>query len=170
MHQFQAVTDHSHTFKFEAFDKNGVPLWTEELKNLVVNTGLDDILDKFYKGSAYTAAHYIGLTAGTPTIAAADTMSSHTGWTEQTGYNEAARQAFVPGTVASQSVSNSGSVAVFTITSAATTIGGGFLTTVSTKGGTTGTLIGAVAFSGGDRVLGAGDTLQVTVTATAASA
>lgn len=168
MDQVQLQEKHGHVFIFEAFDPDGNLKWREEVPNLVVNEGLDDILAKYYKGSSYTAAHYVGLTDGTPTVDAGDTMGSHPGWTEVTDYDEAARPDFTPGTVSGQSVDNSGSKATFTINSSVT-IGGGFLTTDSTKGGTASTLVGAAAFSGGDRSLQSGDTLNVTVTATASS-
>jgi hypothetical protein len=148
---------------------DGALKWRETIDNLVVNEGLDDLLDKYFKGSAYTAAHYVGLTDGTPTVAAGDTMSSHAGWTEVQAYSEGSRQTFTPGTVASQSVDNSASKASFSINGTAT-VGGAFLTTNNTKGGTTGTLYGGGAFTGGDRSVANGDTLNVTVTATSAAA
>lgn len=151
------------------FGPDGKEKWRDTAFNLVVNEGLNDLLDKYFKGSTYTAAHYVGLTDGTPTPAAGDTMASHAGWTEVTAYTEGTRQAFTPGTVASQSVDNSASKATFSI-NGTTTVGGLFLTTNNTKGGSTGTLYGAAAFSGGDKSLGNGDTLQVTATATAAAA
>lgn len=154
---------------FEAYDPDGNHLWTITEKNLVVNEGLDEILDKFWKGSTYTASHFVGLTAGTPTFAAGNTLASHAGWTEQTGYDEAARQTLTLGTVSGQSVDNSASKASFTITSNSTTVGGGFIATNSTKGGTTGILIGGAAFTGGDQTLSAGSTLNVTATLTASS-
>jgi len=136
---------------------------------LVVNEGLDDVLEKYLKGSSYTAAHYVGLTDGTPTFAAADTMASHAGWTEVTAYDEAARQTATWGSVSSQSVDNSASKATFTISTNSTTIGGAFLSTDNTKGGTTGTLYGGGAFSAGDKTLDDDDVLYVTVTASAAA-
>lgn len=156
---------------FEAFDPNGNLKWREEIANLTTNEGLDEILDKFWKGSAYTAAHYLGLTDGTPTFAAGDTLSSHAGWAEVTDYDEAARVDLTAllGAVSSQQVDNSGSAASFSI-NASVTIGGGFIATDNTKGGTTGILIGGAAFSGGDRSLQSGDTLNITVTITEASA
>lgn len=138
--------------------------------NLVVTTGLNDVLDKYYKGSSYTAAHYCGLTDGTPTVAAGDTMASHAGWVEVTAYDEAVRQTITWGSVSGGSVNNSASKAVFTISTNSTTIGGGFVVTNSTKGGSTGTLVGAAAFTAGDKVLDDNDTLSVTVTATATAA
>ena len=157
-------------YKFECFDKDGNLKWEDENHNTVVNTGLDDALDKYFKGSAYTAAFYVGLTDGTPTVAAADTMASHAGWVEVTVYDEATRPALTLGSVASQSVDNSASKASFAINADTTTVGGAFVTTNNTKGGSTGTLYGAAALSAGDKSLDNGDTLQVTVTLTAASA
>jgi hypothetical protein len=159
-----------HNYLFEARDKDGKIKWTVEEDNIVPNEGLDEILDKFYKGSSYTASHFVGLTDGTPTVNAADTMASAAGWSEVTAYDEGTRQAFTPGTVSSQSVDNSASKAVFTISTNGTTIGGGFLTTNNTKGGTSGELVSVVAFTAGDKSLDDGDTLSVTVTATMATA
>lgn len=149
--------------------EQGILKWKEQINNTVVNVGLDDVLDKYFKGSAYTAAHYVGLMSGTPTVAAADTMASHAGWTEVTAYSEGVRQTLTLGTVSGQAVSNSASKAVFTISSDTTTIGGAFTTTDSTKGGTAGTLYGAAAFSAGNKTLDTNDSLQVTVNLTAAS-
>jgi len=159
----------SDLFEVECYDSKGRLKWRDTIKNLVVDEGLDDVLDKYLKGSAYTAAHYVGLTDGTPTPNAADTMASHAGWAEVQLYDEAARQTATWGAVSGKSVDNSASKAVFTISTNATTIGGCFLCTNSTKGGTTGTLYGVGAFTAGNKVLDAADILNVTVTATAAS-
>lgn len=156
-------------FEVECFDKDGNLKWTDTIKNLVVNVGLDDALDKYFKGSTYTAAHYVGLTDGTPTVAAADTMASHAGWTEVVAYDEAVRQTLTLGSVSSQSVDNSASKAVFTISSDSTTIGGAFISTDDTRGGSTGTLYGGGAFTAGDKSLDDDDVLNVTVTASAAA-
>lgn len=158
-----------HQYVFEARDKDGNLLWEETVFNLTVNEGLNEILDKFWKGAGYTAAHYVGLTGNSPTVAAADTLASHAGWTEVTAYSEANRQALTLGAVSGQSVSNTASKATFTINADGTAIGGAFVATNSTKGGTTGILIGGAALSA-NRTLNTGDTLTITVTATAASA
>lgn len=141
-----------------------VPKFATTANNIVVNTGLDDILDKYFKGSSYSAAHYIGLMSGTPSPAAGHTMASHAGWSEITNYDEAARQTFTTGAVSSQSINNSGSKAVVTASSGGFTAGGAFLTTNSTKGGTAGTLVSAAAFTGGNEALDEGDTLTITYT------
>lgn len=175
----QAATKHQHRFDVECYDSEGNLKWVDYGYNTVVNTGLDDILDKYYKGSTYTAAHYCGLiTGGTspaPAIAAGDTMASHTGWTENVNVSNSpnVRQTVTWGSVSGQSVDNSASKASFTIAVVSPdsqTIYGAFLTTDSTLGGTAGTLIAAAAFTGGNKVLNGGDSLNVTVTATAASA
>jgi len=142
--------------------RNGEILWTETARNLMVNVGLDDVLDKYFSGSAYTASHFIGLTDGTPTFAAGDTMASHAGWAEVTAYDEAARPGYTPGAVSGQSVSNSTSKATFTVSTGGATLGGAFVATDATKGGTAGVLVAGLAFGGGDRTLNAGDTLEIT--------
>lgn len=157
-------------FTVRCYDQAGNLKWEDHFHNLVVNAGLDDALDKHLKGSSYTAAWYVGLTDGTPTPAAADTMSSHAGWTEVVAYDEGTRQALTLGSVSGQSVDNTGNEATFTISTDSTTVGGAFITTGSAKEGTTGVLYGVGAFSGGDKTLSDGDTLEVTATLTAAAA
>jgi hypothetical protein len=94
-------------------------------------------------------------------------MSSHIGWTEVTAYSNANRPTatFATPTTADPSVvTNSASPASFNINATAT-IGGAFLTSNNTKGGTTGTLFSAADFqSPGDRSVVNGDTLNVTYT------
>jgi len=150
-------------------DAQGNVKWTDDFENLVVNAGLDDSLDKHLKGSAYTAAWYMGLTDGTPTFAAGDTQAGHAGWVEVTAYDEAARATVTFGAVSGQSVDNSGAPEVFTISANDTVIGGAFVSTTSTKGGSVDTLYGGGAFSAGDKTLDDNDTLTVTVTCTAAA-
>ncbi len=168
-------------YVFECFDRYGRLKWRETVKNIVVNEGLDDLLDKYLKGSGYTAAWYVGLVdnANWTAFAAGDTAAkinttanppTTNGWQECTAYDEATREALTLGSVSGQSVDNSASKASFTI-NATKTLKGGFIASVGTKGGTTGVLYGEVAFtSGNTRAVESGDTLNVTVTLTAASA
>lgn len=159
-------------YHVEAFDPQGNLKWTEDFDNLVVNEGLDDSLDKHLKGSAYTAAWYVGLTDGTPTPAAGDTITgTHAGWVEVTAYDEAVRQTLTLGAVSSQSVDNVGNEATFTISTNGTVIGGAFIVSDDTKGGSvSGILYGVGAFSAGDKTLDDNDTLKVTLTCTSAAA
>ena len=124
---------------------------------------------KYFTGSTYTAAWYLGLygAGATNNPAASDTMASHAGWTEVTAYSQATRPACTFGTptTADPSVAtNSASPATFSI-NATTTVGGAFLTSNNTKGGTTGILFSAADFqSPGDRAVVNGDTITVTYT------
>lgn len=157
-------------YRLEAFDPDGNLKWEETIENLVTNVGLNDILDRYLKGSAYTAAFHVLLTDGTPTVDPSDTMAVHAGWTEVVAYSEATREALVLGTVAAQSVNNSASKASFSINADSTTIGGAGLCTDNAKSGTVGVLYSVAAFTATDKGLDNGDTLNVTVTCTAASA
>jgi hypothetical protein len=167
MHEAKKLSTH---YRVECHDRDGNLKWTDEFDNLVVTAGLNDSLDKHFKGSGYTAAWYVGLAGSSPTFAAADTMASHGGWTEVAAYDEAARQALTLGSVSGGSVSNAASKAVFTISTNSTVIGGAFVASVNTKSGSTGILYGGGAFSGGNRTLNDDDTLSITVTLTAAAA
>jgi len=162
------IAMHTH-WRVECRDRAGRLRWVDEFDNLVVNEGLNDSLDKHFKGSGYTAAWYVGLTGSTPSFAADDTMASHSGWTEVTAYDETVRETLTLGAVSGQSVDNSANKATFTIDTNDTTIGGAFIVSNSTKGGSTGVLYGGGAFSAGDKQLDDDDTLSVTVTLTASA-
>ena len=156
-------------YTIQCHDKDGNLKWEAEAPNLVVNVGLQDMNSKYFTGSSYTAAWYLGLygAGASNSPSASDTMSSHAGWTEVTAYTQSTRPACTFGTptTANPSVAtNSASPATFSI-NATTTVGGAFLTSNSTKGGTTGTLYSAADFSSpGDRSVVSGDTLTVTYT------
>ena len=156
-------------YKIQCHDAQGNLKWEAESKNLVVNVGLQDMNAKYFTGSAYTATWYIGLygAGASNTPAASDTMSSHAGWTENTGYSNATRPActFATPTTANPSVAtNSASPASFTI-NATSTVGGAFLTSNNTVGGSTGTLFSAADFGApGDRSVASSDILNVTYT------
>ncbi|MFL1405388.1 hypothetical protein ACJO2E_08605 [Marinobacter sp. M1N3S26] len=145
-------------WRAEFRDPEGNLLHVAEWENLIVNEGLDQLLDGGLVGAG---PWYIGLTDGSPTVAAEDTMGTHDGWGEVSGYDEINRQNWTPGTVANQTVDNSGAAAEFTITNNSTTIGGAFLTNNATKDGSTGKLFAAGAFEQGDVTLSAGSTITV---------
>ena len=157
-------------YTLQCLDKDGKLKWEAKSHNLVVNVGLQDMNTQYFKGSSYTAAWYVGLVTGPgsgTTFAAADTMSSHAGWTENVGYSNATRPAATFGTATTADpsvIDNSASPASFTI-NATSVVAGAFLVNNSTKGGTTGTLFSASDFtSPGDRSVVSADTLNVTYT------
>lgn len=170
-------TRHQHIFEVECVGPDGKVKWTDTAHNIVVNVGLSDILQCYYTGestvdptgtSPAQANQFVGLIDDSPTVAAADTMATQAGWTEAVPYSESVRQEIDWGSESSQSCSNTASKASFSI-NAGDTVGGAFLCDDNTKSGSSGTLIGAAVFSGGDKVVADGDTLNVTVTATASS-
>lgn len=156
-------------YRLECRDAGGNLKWQAESSNLVVNAGLKDMNDKYFAGSAYTAVWYLGLygAAASNNPAAGDTAASHAGWVEVTTYSNATRPVctFGAATTADPSViSNSASPAVFNINGTAT-VGGAFLISNNTKGGTTGILFSAADFQApGDRSVANGDTLTLTYT------
>lgn len=156
-------------YTLQCFDKEGVLKWETKSHNLVVNVGLQDMNTKYFSGSAYTAAWFIGLITGPgsgTTFSATDTIASKA-WTENTGYSNATRPSATFGTATTADpsvISNSASPASFNI-NATSVIAGAFLVSNNTKGGTTGILFSASDFqSPGDRSVVSGDTLNVTYT------
>ena len=152
-------------FKVTCFDANGNLKWEDQFHNLVVNVGLKDLNDKYFTGAAYTAAWYLGLVDGgtTPSYVAGDQLSSHTGWTENTSYSGTRKTAvFAAASTADPSViDNTASPAVFNMTGTAT-IAGAFLT--SAVSGTSGILFSEGNFTGGNKIVANGDTVNVTYT------
>ena len=156
-------------YKVQCHDADGNLKWETEVEdNLVVNVGLQDMNTKYFSGSSYTAAWYLGLITGPgsgTTIAAADTLASHAGWTEFTDYS-GNRKAVTFGTATTADpsvIDNSGSPSQFSISGAGGVVAGAFLCTVSS--GTSGILFSESDFqSPGDRTVVSGDTLTVTYT------
>lgn len=153
-------------FTVQCHDKDGNLKWEIQQPNLVMNEGLAYMNDTFFSGSGYTKSWYLGLISGTaPTIAAADTLASHAGWTEvpvTTGYTGNRKAVtFTSATSADPSVCAGGSVSFAML--GTYVVSGAFLCTVAS--GTSGTLFSASEFEApGDRSVVSGDTLNVTYT------
>lgn len=160
-------------YHFRMVDNAGIPRWDTTVHGTVVTEGLNTLLDYTLKsGSGGVPSWYCGLVDGssTPVIAAADTMGSHAGWSEVSAdYSEATRPALTLGTIAGGAVDNSASLATFSFT-AAGAAAGAFITTVNTKGGSTGKLYDVGLFSDGYRTYGIGWTLYLSVTCSIAAA
>jgi hypothetical protein len=156
-------------YTVECYDKDGNLKWVAETPNLVVNEGLQYMAGSALTSTSQITTWYLGLygAASSNSPAAGDTMASHIGWTEVTAYTEANRPTatFAAATNANPSVvTNTASKAVFSI-NGTTVVGGAFLTSNNTKGGTTGTLFSAADFQApGDRSVVSGDILNVTYT------
>lgn len=157
----------------EAAERLGIPLtekWLEEIENTVVTVGKNLALDTFLAGSAYTVTGpFMGLisSVGYSAIAAADTMSSHAGWTEAGSTN--APTFTSPRKTAAWSSASAGSKSLSAALSFAIsgtgTVKGAFLAfgagATSQIDNTAGTLYSAGLFGTGDRAVLSGDTLNV---------
>ncbi len=150
-------------YKVEHRNAAGELLGEYEIPNGIVDVGLNHILETEFNGGTPITAWYIGLidNASFSALAAGDTMASHAGWIENNDYTESTRPEWTAGTAATRSITNAVTVD-FTI-NATKTIKGIFITSVSTKGGSTGVLWSTAAF-GSTVGVGSGDTLKVTYT------
>jgi hypothetical protein len=153
-------------YTVECVAPDGTVKWTDTFPNLVMNEGVQYMNTQTFKGASYTAAWYLGLVTGPgsgTTFAAGDTLVTHAGWTESAAY-AGSRKAVTFGTATTANpsvISNSASPASF-VMNATVTIAGAFLTNVSS--GTSGVLFSAGDFTGGDKFVDSGDTLNVTYT------
>lgn len=152
----------------ECINPDGSVAWKERVKNGVVNTALNDLIQVYLASGTQKTAWSIGLidNNGYSAIAASDTIASHSGWAESTAYSETTRQTWTPGAVSNQQVSNP-TPATFTA-NGSVTIQGFFLVSNNTKGGSTG-LLWATGILASPQVLSPGQQVQATYSLSAAS-
>lgn len=144
--------------------RQGQLLQEFEYNNGVVDVGITDILDVNFRDAATKNTGWaIGLIDDPATLAAADTMPSHAGWTEFTSYSEGTRPAWAPDAAAAKSISNS-TARDFNITGSGT-LHGTFLADENTKGGATGLLWATAAF-GAPIAVNNLDLIRITYTVT----
>lgn len=153
-------------YDVELSDKDGRLKWKDTFHNDVVTVGKNKLFDVGFRNQTQITAWYFGLVdnSGFTAFAAADTISSHTGWNEFTSYSDSTRIAWSPDAAASGSITNS-TAATFSINGSGT-LKGLFLVSENTKGGTSGTLWGTAAFSTTQPVSN-GDSFKVTYTISA---
>jgi len=158
-------------YTFRCFEyENGPLLWEQTIDNVVCTVGKNLMLQTALTGSGYTVVGpYMGLISSVSytAVSAADTMASHSGWTEAGSTNAptfAARVAPAFGTASAGAISTSSAVS-FTMTGAGTLVGA-FITygtgAVTTLMSTAGTLLSAGAFTGGNQPVNSGNVVQVT--------
>jgi hypothetical protein len=152
-------------------DREGREKWRDHIDNVVVTEGKNLMLDAAFTASAYTAiGPFVGLISSQSWSATTvtDTQSSHSGWVEAGAANA---PTYDGGRVtASWAAASGGSKAfsanaAFSITGTGT-VKGCFLVfgtgAVSSIANTAGKLLSAGTFSGGDKAVNSGDTLNVT--------
>jgi len=170
-------------YHVECRDADGNLKWTDSFPNLVNAIGKQLMLNTLLAGTSYTTVGpFLGLIGTTsPTFAASDTMTSHTGWTEFVNYTvggSAVRGTAVfsaaasRGTTPSNVTTAAAAAITYTITGAGGNVTGCFLVTgsgaSSTQSNTGGTLYSAGAFATA-KTTTAGDTVSVTYSTTATS-
>ena len=159
-------------YDVKCLDADGNLKWEDSIENLVVTVGKNDLLDKYFAGSAYTAAWYMGLvdSASFSAYAAGDTLASHTGWLEYLNYTisgSSTNRATAAWNAASAG-SKASTATTFTISGAGGTVLGAILCTTQARNtssnGGAGILYSAGSFATSRAVI-AGDSLLVTYTA-----
>jgi hypothetical protein len=137
-------------------------------KNIVVDEGINHILNSVFHGDPQVTTWYVGIFEGNYTPVAGNTAATFpASATECVAYTEAARQEFIEAASTAKSVTNSASKAAFSI-NATKTVYGCFLVSSSGKSSTLGTLMSAVRFSSA-KALTSGDVLTVSYTINMAS-
>lgn len=148
--------------------RDGELIGVDETPNLVVNEGLNHILNVIFHGGTQVATWYLGLFEGNYTPVATVTAATITSAaTESTAYDESTRQEYNEAAASGQSITNSANKATFTM-NANKTIYGAFLVSSSTKSGTSGTLMAAARF-GTAKTVADDDQLLLTYTFNASS-
>lgn len=145
--------------------------------NMVVNQGLDDLLNVYWGNQAKRTNFYIAPFAAnvTPTDALTAALFTST-QTEFTNYTESTRVAFQkPTSTTTQTISNTANPARFTIATGGGTIWGAAILTAQAKSATTGVLVCCALFeddgvNDGKRDLKAGDKLDLEYIFTASDA
>lgn len=149
-------------------DVNGLDERRDE--NLVVNEGLNHILDVVLHNDTQIATWYMAISSGNVSPQATWTAANYSAnATEITvAYDEATRVAYNEAAASSQSITNTANKATFTCNTDTTTVWGAALLSVNTKGGTTGKLLSAAKFSAA-RTLNDTDTINIGYTITLSS-
>lgn len=140
-----------------------------DIDNLVVNQGLNDILNVYFNSGSQKTSWYLGLFQGNYAPVATDTAAN---WaanaTECSSYSAGVRPLWSPAAPSGQSITNSASPATFTFT-ADTTLYGAALVSNNVIGGVGGTLWSEATFAS-PKAVSTGDQLLVTYTLSIASA
>jgi hypothetical protein len=147
------------TWHIKCLGKDGKLKWEEKFSNIVVNEGRTEVLQKFFKGVAYTAAWFMGFKSALGGQVGGDTLASHGGWAEVNPQG-ANRVALAFNDAAGQSI-GTGQFNVSITLAGPTNVGGAFVCSVQTGAG-------GKLYSVGDfsqvRAVSAGDVLQLSQT------
>lgn len=161
-------------YEVVCYGPDGLEKWRDVAYNTVTTVGKNLALDTYLAGSSYTVVGpYMALISSTSftAISAADTMASHSGWLEAGNANTpsysgnrktAAWSAASAGSKALSAALAFGMTGTGTVKGCFLVYGSGAVNTIDS---TAGTLYSAGLFSGGDKTVGNGDTINVSYTA-----
>lgn len=146
-------------FTWERLSPDGEVVASGSFPNGITTAALNDVLEVYFRSGSQKASWYAGLISGTSysALSAADTMSSHSGWTEATAYSNSTRPQWSPA-AASGGITLNSSAFSYTFTAEAT-VKGFFVVSNSTKSGTTGTLLATGLFDS-DQTFQSGEILR----------
>lgn len=165
-------------YDFEHY-RDGVKIDEWSAENVVTTEGATDLVNKYFKGSGYTAAWYLGLVSGTSytsgpaiTDTAANLSGTGNSWTEcsatyapdydtPAGTSRAAITFGTPTGTDPVQLASSGTVDI--TFSGSGTVKGAFIAAGTTRLATTAPLYSAALFTG-DKTVADNDQLKVTVT------
>lgn len=141
--------------------KDGQVIDSEVVDNLIPVEGINHILNVVMNAGSPVTTWYLGLYEGNYTPQTTDTAATlPAAATECTAYSNATRWALITGSAAAGVVDNSANKTEFTFT-ADKTVYGGFISSVSGKGATSGVLVSVVKFASA-KVMTTGAVLRVT--------
>lgn len=149
-------------YRFEHLSASGDVLSVEEARNIIPDEGRDYILNAALLAGSQFSSWYCGLYEGSYTPQVGDTMATFVASATEitTAYSETTRGLIVPDALAAGAYVNSATPLTFTF-AAGKTVRGGFISSGSVKGGTTGILLSAVLASS-PKTVAAGESLRVT--------
>lgn len=159
----------------QCFDKNGKLKWEDSIDNVITDVGANQLLDSAF-GSGPVAGPFLGLISSvgyTSVPVVGHTMSSHGTWNEAgngvnypnwstPASNARASVSFASASGRAKAIT---AAAAFVIATNGGTVKGCFLVfgsgAAATNGSTAGVLYSAGIFAAGDKVVGLGDTLNI---------
>lgn len=161
----------------ECYDKDGNLKWSDYIKNVVTDIGRNHMLGVEFKAVTQITTWYIGLISSKKGannyggVANTDLQASHSAWAyansnNAPNFSQTSLRQITFATAANKAIASSNAT-VFSISSNGT-VKGAFLSSNPNKSNGTGALTGflysAGLFSGGDKVVQNGDTLNVSYT------
>lgn len=149
-------------YRIEHIGADGKVISVEVIENLIPDVGRDYILTSSLLAGSQYPAFYIGLYTASRTPVVGDDLTSFlTDADESVSYDGTVRLTLTPDALSNGLYSNTGTPAEFDYDTLTETVTGGFITSSSARGTSTGLLLSAVLFPT-PKILAVGESLKVT--------